>query len=109
MEIKNGIIEEVRLYIGPHGCLTIDIDINLDCWHCSYGGYCLGMRRDKNTYDGHLRMSEIISDIIDVVEADCWDDIKDKYVRVKIEDGRVVSIGNIIKDKWFCFKKYMSE
>lgn len=109
MKTKNGIIEEVRLYVEPHGCLTINIAINFDSYGCVYGGYCLGIRRDNDVYDGHPRMSEIIADLINVVEADCWDNIKGKYVRAIIEDDRVVEIGNIIKDKWFCFKNYIQE
>ena len=51
---------------------------------------------------------EVISEILDVVGVDKWEDLPGKYIR--FEDGgwgsTVTKIGNIIKDKWFDMRNF---
>ena len=38
-----------------------------------------------------------------------WEELKGKYCRVKFdkENGRLTSVGHIVKDKWFNLVEYM--
>ena len=51
-----------------------------------------------------------IMKIMDTVGVECWEDLKGKYVRCKINDwgGAVDEIGNLIKNKWFNIREFFS-
>lgn len=95
METKNGIIENVFLGYEGHGLLTCMIDINYgDSSSQGYGGYHLSGEYTDKTIRGLLK----------TVGVESWDALKKKHVRVQIVNGRITSIGNIMKDMWFSFE-----
>ena len=49
--------------------------------------------------------------IMDTVGVDEWEDLKDKYVRCKIDGwgSSIDEIGNITKEKWFNIRKFFEQ
>lgn len=51
---------------------------------------------------------ESISELLDVVGVDKWEDLPGKYIRFE-DNGRsssITKIGNIIEDKWFDLEEF---
>lgn len=45
--------------------------------------------------------SDLISDILNILELSSWEELSRKFARIKINDrGVVTAIGNIIEDRW---------
>lgn len=44
-------------------------------------------------------------------EVNSWEELKGKYCRVICNDafGKIVEIGNLIKNKWFSFDEFFAE
>ena len=109
MKILNAQITNVSLTMEGHGCLTFWLTLEGDGWGCGFGGYCIG--------HGYLGASEFVAEngdgleammrIMDVVGVSKWEDLKGKYLRVRLQlsenswGGNVTTIGNLVKDKWF--------
>lgn len=43
---------------------------------------------------------EKMKDILNILELRNWEELPKKYARVKVLNDKVVSIGNILNDKW---------
>lgn len=45
------------------------------------------------------------------LEVESWEELKGKYVRVKIEGwgGKIIKIGHLFKNKWFSWNDYFEE
>ena len=102
MEIENAKITNVSITMADHGCLTFWITIESTNWGCSIGGYCIGTGYlGASEFIGYGPGLEAMMRIMDVVGVEKWEDLKDKYIRVKSDGwgGTVACIGNIIKDK----------
>lgn len=92
IEIKNAKIEDTMFGFEEHGILTSMIHLDYgDGGHQGFGGYSLG----KTATDEWLR------GILHTLEVEKWEQLKGKYVRVKIENHRIIAIGNLLKDEWF--------
>ena len=114
MEIENAKITNVSLTMEDHCSLVFFITVEGASWGCNIGGYkiatgMLGAKPEDfkaETGDGLAAMMRIM----DVVGVSKWEDLKDKYCRVKTEGwgGTVNEIGNIISDKWFNIKDFFS-
>ena len=108
MEIKNAKISSTMLGREDHGIMTFMIFINFggDCCSvsCGIGGYALDYydkALDKRVFSP--KSMEVISNILDVVGVDNWEDLPGKYIRIK-DYGLGTSIrdiGNILENKWF--------
>ncbi len=95
MEILNAKIESTMLGFEDHGILTAFIHVNYGSSEQGFGGYGLG---------GPDAMRVFIENVLQVVGVDQWESLKGKYIRVKREEGWngvIVSIGNVLEDKWF--------
>jgi hypothetical protein len=44
-----------------------------------------------------------MSKILKTIDVSKWEILVDKYVRVKIVDGKITDIGNLIYEKWYTF------
>lgn len=112
MEIKNAKISSTMLGREDHGIMTFMIFINADGFNCGVGGFCL----DKYSNDIKARVfraesMKAISEILDVVGVDKWEDLPGKYIRFE-DNGwgsTVTKIGNIINDKWFDMKEFFEK
>ena len=111
MEIKNAQIKNTILGREEHGIFTFMILIEWEGSCCGIGGYAL------DSYDKQLnkrvfstKSLEVISKILDVVGVDTWEELKEKYIRIK-DNGwgsTIDEIGNLMKDKWFNLKEFFS-
>lgn len=109
LEIKNAKITNVSLSMADHGCLTFYITLDGGGWGCNYGGYCIGKGYlGAKSFRGSEAGLEVLMRIMDTVGVECWEDLKGQYCRVKTEGwgGKILSIGNILKDKWFDIKEF---
>ena len=81
--------------------------------HQCMGGYCIGHRiineDDEEHITGTKKGTEAMARIMWAVGVKSWEDLKGKYCRVKFdeENGRLTSVGHIVKDKWFNLVEYM--
>jgi hypothetical protein len=109
LEIKNAKITNVSLSMADHGCLTFYVGLNGGGWCCNFGGYCIGHGYlGAESFQGSEAGLEVLMRIMDTVGVECWEDLKGQYCRVKTEGwgGKILSIGNILKDKWFDIKEF---
>ena len=115
MEVENCKIINVSLTMEDHCSLVFQITVVGAGWGCNIGGYkiatgMLGAKPEDfkaETGDGLVAMMRIM----DVVGVSKWEDLKDKYCRVKTEGwgGTIDEIGNIINDRWFNMKDFFAE
>lgn len=112
MKIKNAKIRSTMLDREDHGIMSFSIFIEFDrgtC--CGVGGYALD-RHDKETETRVYTAAgmEAISEILDVVGVNKWEDLPGKYIRFE-DNGwgsTVDKIGNIMEDKWFNLREFFS-
>lgn len=112
MEIKNAKITSTMLGREEHGIMTFMIFVEFQGTGCGVGGYAI------DQYDSKIKKRvfmvkglEAISEILNVVGVNKWEDLKGKYVRVK-DNGWgscIYEIGNLMEDKWFNLKTFFSE
>lgn len=93
-----------------HGCLTAHIVLEGAAWGCSYGGYVLDRWcAELGRYESRDGYGAII-ELMKTVGVESWEELKGKYVRIKIDSSdAVVAIGNLLKDQWVSFKGYFDE
>ena len=109
-EILNARITKTELG-EDHGCLTAHIVVEGDAWGCGYGGYVLDRWcAEPGKYESRDGYGAII-ELMKTVGVESWEELKGKYVRVKLDGslGRVVAVGNLLKDQWFSFKEYFDK
>lgn len=97
--IKNAEITETFLGFEDHGILTIDIGIGYgEGTTQMFGGYALGGNKGEGKYLQHW-----VVGLLKTVGVDTWEKLKGKHIRVEKEDeyGKVLRIGNFLKDEWF--------
>lgn len=51
--------------------------------------------------------SDLLKAVLETVDAESWETLPGKYVRVVFEDDRSVAIGHIIKNKWLNLQEWM--
>lgn len=110
--ISNARIRSTMLGREDHGIMTFMIYIDA----CNFSGGIGGFFLDEYSNDIKARVfraesMEAISEILDVVGVDKWEDLPGKYIRFE-DDGwnsTITKIGNIINDKWFDMKKFFGK
>lgn len=109
--IKNARITSTMLGREDHGIMTFMIYIDAGDFSCGVGGFCLDeFNTTTQTRVFRAESMEVISEILDVVGVDKWEDLPGKHIR--FEDAgwgsTVTKIGNIINDKWFDMREFFS-
>lgn len=108
-EIENVRIDSVSITMEDHGCLTFLIRVIGNGFGCGIGNYIGGHGYLGSRYwSGSGSMLVAMMKIMNVVGVERWESLRGQYCRVKINDGIVVSIGNIIRDNWFDIKQFFS-
>lgn len=108
-EIENAKITNVSLTMADHGMLTFYITLEGNGWGTNYGGYGIGRGYlGAEEFSSSDKGLEAMMRIMDVVGVDTWEDLKGKFVRVKMSSlGQpITTIGNLIKNKWFDIKEF---
>ena len=112
--IQNAKITSVDLSMKDHGCLALRMAIDGGGWGVVYGGYCLGhgyVGAKDDYFDGSADGMESVIRIMNTVGCECFNDMKDKYIRVATKGwgDPVKIIGNIIKDQWFDYGTFFGK
>lgn len=112
MEIRNAKITSTKLGREDHGIFTFMIYIEFYGAGCGVGGYALdSYDRETEKRVFSAKSLEAISEILDVVGVDNWEDLKGQYIRIK-DNGwgsTVDEIGNLIDEKWFNLREFFSQ
>ena len=112
MNIKNAKITRTFLGREDHGIMTFSIHVHTDAYDVGVGYYAIdGYDRETKSRNFTAKGLEAISKIRDVVGVDTWEQLPDKYIRIK-DDGRgstIDEIGNLIEDKWFNLRDFFTE
>lgn len=113
MEIKNAKITNTMLGREDHGIFTFAICVEIGGGGCCWiGSYSLDYYdREKECRVFNAKSLEAISNILDVVGVDTWEQLEGKYIRVKDEGwgNTIDEIGNLMSDKWFNIRKFFCE
>ena len=108
-EERNAVIERTTLGIQDHGIFTFMLMMDCGSFHQGAGGYALdhnpahisGSKRVATEYGMAMIMA-----ILRIVGVDTWEELPGKAIRLKIESGTIVAIGNLLNDEWLHFKDF---
>lgn len=110
--VKNARITSTMLAVNELGIMTFMIYIDAGNFSCEVGGFCLDeFNTDSQTRVFRGKSMKAISEILNVVGVDKWEDLPGKYIRFE-DNGwgsTVTKIGNIIDDKWFDMKNFFTK
>ena len=42
----------------------------------------------------------IINKIVSILEIKSWEEINRKFARIKVQDGKIIELGNILEERW---------
>lgn len=113
-EIYNAQIKSANFGYCEHGILTFEIRLKAaDGNYYLFGGYALDQpdkqtRKRFPTKDGF----ECLTETMKTVGVSNWNELQDKYVRIKVKDSskgvfnNISAIGNLIEDKWFDIEEF---
>ena len=101
--IENAQITNTFLGREDHGIFTFVITVSGESWGQGFGTFALDYY-DKKTDKrmGWNNAIPLIASILDAVGVESWEELKDKYCRVKREGewGYIRAIGHPVKNKW---------
>jgi len=112
--VENPQIESTMLGMEDHGILTFFLNLKFKGSGQGFGAYAMdSFDLVKKRRIGSAFGTDCILQILDTVGVSKWEDLKDKYVRVK-RDGdswgsKIVAIGHIVEDKWFNIEELAKE
>lgn len=111
MEIRNAKITSTMLGREDHGILTFMVFVEFGCSGCGIGGYAIDQYdRGTNKRVFSAKGLEAISKILETVGVDKWEDLPNKYIRVK-DNGwgsTIDEIGNLMEEKWFNIREFFA-
>lgn len=108
-ETLNAKITETKLG-EDHGCLTAYVYVEGAGLGGGIGGYCLDHWCNEAGHYGSSDGYGAIIELMKTLEVDKWEALKDKYVRVHVDEHNTIDkIGHLMKDKWFSFKEYIEK
>lgn len=111
MKIRNAKITSTMLGREDHGILTFMVFVEFGCSGCGIGGYAIDQYdrgTGKRVFSGNGL--EAISKILETVGVDKWEDLPNKYIRVK-DNGwgsTIDEIGNLMEEKWFNIREFFA-
>ena len=106
-EIVNAQITDTFLGREDHGILTFYVYMEFQGGGVRVGGYALDRAGKEYLAEGFGAISEIIR----VVGADSWEDLRGRFLRVKSRglSQPVTEIGNLMHNDWFDIAEYFKE
>ena len=111
VEIKNAKIISTMLGVEDHGIFSFWLILNYGTFSGQgFGGYCLdNYDKEKKIRVGTAFGCQVIMRILKVVGVEKWEDLVNKYVRIKSNQSEILEIGNIIENKWLNLKNLAKE
>lgn len=110
--IENGKITGTMLGREDHGILTFYLFVEFESGVCGYGGYALdGYVARAGKRIGAAAGMQAIVEILDCVGVAKWEDLTGTFIRCEHQGwgGKIIRIGNLIKDKWFSLEAFFKE
>jgi len=101
-EIKNAIIESVKLDIGDRGFLQGWLILNYGGTGQGFGGYVLYLPKSFSNHKLESVAGHFIQRCMEIADVGEWSKMVGKTIRVKCNDSQIKAIGHIVKDDWFC-------
>lgn len=101
---ENAIIKSTMLGYEDHGIMTYMLQLDREIGSQGFGGYALKGGKADNKHIQAAYGMDTITSILNTVGVDTWEELKNKHIRIMCEEGwngKILGIGNIIKDKWF--------
>ena len=108
-KICNAQIKAANFVYSEHGILTFELSLKAsDGNYYLFGGYALD-QPDKKIGDRIPTKEgfECLTKTMNTVGVSKWNELQDKYVRIKVKDSskgvlcNISVIGNLIEDRWF--------
>ena len=110
MDIKNGIIEDTFLGFGDGNMFTMAVQVSYGEQHQLYGFFALDdFNKETEERVPTKYCCKCIMELLNVVGARSWEDLKGKPVRVKGTDQSIEEIGHFMNDVWFDKDKIYAE
>lgn len=109
--IENARINDVSLSMEHRGRLELHLFLDVPGGEVIYGGFPIGLGcLGSGHFEGLDYGVEALMIIMDTVGVSSFEDLKDKYIRVAYNKKfEVKFIGNILKERWFNVKEFISE
>ena len=107
METKNAIIIDTYLGFERSTIFTFKLIIDYGSGSSQMAGNFVLDVYNQNS-SGNKMASKLIMEILKVVGADSWEELKNKYIRVKADYDKIYEIGNIMEDKWLNFDGFFN-
>ena len=102
MEIKNAVIEDVKITDSDRGLLDIWVYLDYGGSGQGFGGYALYLPKSYKNHNIMSLAGHFMWRVMEVAGVTDWSHLKGKTVRVKADHSNVKAIGHIVKDDWFC-------
>jgi len=102
MEIRNAVIEDVKITNDDHGVLSAWVFLDYGGSGQGFGGYALYLPKSYRHHELKSIAGHFIWRVMEVAGVSEWSQLPGKTVRVKHEYSMVHAIGHIVKDDWFC-------
>lgn len=111
-KIINAKITNTFLGREDHSIPTFGISIETSEGWCTTIGYYSLAGYDKQKKEYSWCNFEILFNILEVVGVDSWEELKGKYIRIKVAEkwnDPIVEIGNLMADNWVNLKEWFME
>lgn len=101
MEIRNAIIKSTDLSNEDHNMLTVWLHLDYGGAGQGFGGYVLYSNSGWDKGEGKNYAGRFINRVMEIAEVSRWERLPGKAIRVRIENGLIKGIGNLLKEDWF--------
>lgn len=91
-QITNARVHSTMLGIEDHGCFTCWLNLDYACGGQGFGGY---------VFKGSAFGIEFIKAVLKIADADRWENLPGKVLRIDYESDKVHRIGHFLRDEWF--------
>jgi hypothetical protein len=108
-EIENARITATFFGIEDHGILTWVLTCERDSGTQGFGGWGFTHQPSGSKVIGQAMLAEQVYALLKTLEVDSWEKLKGLYVRTKREDGMIVAIGHIVKNKWLDLRAWKTK
>lgn len=102
MEIKNAVIENATLTAEDHGLLSAWLTLDYGGSGQGFGGYALYLPKGFAKHELKSVAGHFVWRVLEIAGVKEWGQLKNKTIRVKVNDSGIQAIGHIVNDDWFC-------